>query len=458
MIKIGRLILQFLILCVTAQVTQGQWIQTSTDSSGLAWCFAVEGSEIFAGTAGKGVLRSIDEGDHWITVSTGLKTKTDSLVFALITGARAQPGLPISLVAGTGDGIFFSTNSGGLWIPSVGFSANTQIMTLVISAGPPGVEPLNLFAGCREGVFESTDNGMNWLQVGMKDTAVWALSSSPGAVGTTTLFAGMAGGGVFRSTNNGILWTEVNNGLANPYIQTLVSRVDTPLTDAHYLFAGTYAGGVFRSTDDGSSWDSAGLPGTILWSFAVAGNRLFAGTHMGVFLTTDNGSHWDSVNTGLVYRNIRGLCASKNYLLAGTVGGGIWRRPLSEMIPTSVEKYLISEPGGFRLGQNYPNPFNPTTTIGYTVGGVRHHQPPPDINGGGGRAGASGLAGASGISDVRLVVYDILGREVAVLVNEKKAPGNYEVKFDATNLASGIYFYRLITNTYLEMRKMILVR
>ena len=77
----------------------------------------------------------------------------------------------------------------------------------------------------------------------------------------------------------------------------------------------------------------------------------------------------------------------------------------------------------FKLEQNYPNPFNPTTVISY-------HLP-------------AGQAGLPVVSDVRLVVYDLLGREVAVLVNEKKAPGSYTVQFDAGHFASGTYFYRL---------------
>jgi len=74
-------------------------------------------------------------------------------------------------------------------------------------------------------------------------------------------------------------------------------------------------------------------------------------------------------------------------------------------------------PASFRLGQNYPNPFNPTTAISYQLAAV---------------------------SEVKLTVYDMLGREVAVLVNEKKGPGSYEVTFDGSHLASGMYFYRIM--------------
>lgn len=97
-----------------------------------------------------------------------------------------------------------------------------------------------------------------------------------------------------------------------------------------------------------------------------------------------------------------------------------------------------NEPRGITLYQNYPNPFNPSTTIQYTVGGVRNQ--------------------ASGVSNVRMVIYDVLGREVAMLVNERKSPGTYTVVYDGSRLASGVYFYRLTAAGYSAVRKMTIVR
>jgi hypothetical protein len=95
-------------------------------------------------------------------------------------------------------------------------------------------------------------------------------------------------------------------------------------------------------------------------------------------------------------------------------------------------------PSGTRLLQNYPNPFNPLTIIKFTVGGNR----------------GQGL----GVSDVSIVVYDVLGREIRVLVNEKRQPGSYQVTFDGTGLASGVYLYRLTAGSFVQCRTMVLVR
>jgi hypothetical protein len=96
-------------------------------------------------------------------------------------------------------------------------------------------------------------------------------------------------------------------------------------------------------------------------------------------------------------------------------------------------------PDHLGLGPNYPNPFNPTTVISF-------HLP------------ASGQAGLPVASHVRLVVYDILGRDVATLVDEKKPAGRYEVRFDGTKLTSGIYFYRLTAGNTVLTRKMVLAK
>jgi hypothetical protein len=104
-------------------------------------------------------------------------------------------------------------------------------------------------------------------------------------------------------------------------------------------------------------------------------------------------------------------------------------------------------PKEFALMQNYPNPFNPTTRIRYTVGRVV-------VPSGALLGGVEGPAS----SKVRLAVYDLLGREVAVLVNERKAAGTYEVSIDASGLASGVYLFRLTSGSFVQSRGMVLLK
>jgi hypothetical protein len=140
-----------------------------------------------------------------------------------------------------------------------------------------------------------------------------------------------------------------------------------------------------------------------------------------------------------------------------SLSGNIWTFATSQLysavafigVPTSTTGVpdVQTTPETFSLDQNYPNPFNPTTTIRFTIAGV------VALSG----AASSGVEGP-GPNAVRLVVYDILGREVAVLVNESKAPGNYEVKWDATNVSSGVYLYRLTAGDFIESRQMVLLK
>ena len=105
---------------------------------------------------------------------------------------------------------------------------------------------------------------------------------------------------------------------------------------------------------------------------------------------------------------------------------------------TDVNEAINNLPQQFSLEQNYPNPFNPSTTIKYSI---------PDVT----------LSGVEGFR-VQLKVYDVLGNEVATLVNEEKPVGSYEVTFDVSNLSSGVYFYKLTAGAFTETKKMIVLK
>jgi hypothetical protein len=116
-------------------------------------------------------------------------------------------------------------------------------------------------------------------------------------------------------------------------------------------------------------------------------------------------------------------------LFAGNFVVGVWRRPLSEMI-TDVKSGELP-PRSYILGQNYPNPFNPGTTIRY---GLPHR------------------------SAVQLNFFNTLGQQVAVLQNGEQEAGYHEVKFDASGLSSGVYFYRLQAGDFVSTKKLLLLK
>jgi Secretion system C-terminal sorting domain len=118
-----------------------------------------------------------------------------------------------------------------------------------------------------------------------------------------------------------------------------------------------------------------------------------------------------------------------HFILSNTSGGS-WSKEI-------ILEY--SPPKEFVLYQNYPNPFNPSTTIKYSIPVV-------------------GNGHAHSATNVQLKIYDILGREVATLVNQKQQPGNYEVIFNAKHLSSGTYFYRLSAGNFSKSMKFILLK
>jgi hypothetical protein len=253
------------------------------------------------------------------------------------------------------------------------------------------------------------------------------------------LFAGaqcedhiLCDGGICVSTNNGNSWSWCDSTQERGFA-ALIASGSTIYAGASFALTG-WMGGVFRSTNNGTSWtliESGGLFRHGVGSFAVSGTGLFVGRATywydeGIFLTTNNGIRWDPA--GLPESGVRSLAVHGANLFAGT-HTGVWRRPLSEMI-TDVES-TTELPSRFALFQNYPNPFNPVTIIQFSI-----------VN-----------------SQLTILkVYDVLGREVATLVNEVKQPGTYTVQWDASGVASGVYFYRLEAGSFTSVKKLLLLR
>ena len=169
--------------------------------------------------------------------------------------------------------------------------------------------------------------------------------------------------------------------------------------------------------------------------FANQNTGWVAGFNGKIMKTTNGGTDWISQSTRTNYElksidfideNI-GWTVGDNGTILKTTNGGV----------TFIEdENNAVQPGQFLLHQNYPNPFNPTTKIRYAI--------------------PSNVKRETG--NVLLKVYDILGNEIETLVNEEKSPGTYEVAWNAVGLPSGVYFYQLRVGSFIETRKMVLLR
>lgn len=368
------------------------------------------GNLSYAGTDTAGFFISTDDGTSWTQRNNGL-TNNFVRTFAL-SGSN--------LFAGTlgAAGVYLTTNNGVNWTIASSGIANQAIHALTFNGATL------LAASNGSGVYTSTDNGTSWQpsDSGLSDLSVHALLATGGRI-----FAGAGStsisGGVFISTDNGASWSLPITSPTN--IRSLA-------TNGTGIFAATNGAGVYKSTDNGASWSPANtnLTNALVRVIISSGVNLFAGTNGGgVYLSTNSGASWSQINQGLTSLSILSLATNSTTLYAGTQTGGVWTRPLSQVV--AVGEPGSSAPTSFTLDQNYPNPFNPTTTLSFSI---------PTS------------------SFVLLRVFDVLGREVATLVNETKAAGRYSVDWNAAGHPSGLYFYRLSANGKTGLKRMMLLK
>jgi hypothetical protein len=192
-------------------------------------------------------------------------------------------------------------------------------------------------------------------------------------------------------------------------------------------------GTIFRTTNGGMTWtpQSSGTINDLQdVCFTDTNNGTAVGLNGTILRTTNGGTNWTIQSSGttdflfgVFYTDTyNGTVVGSNGTILHTTNGGV----------TFIEEESNpTQTNSFQLSQNYPNPFNPRTNIQYAVNSMQL---------------------------VSLKVYDILGREVATLVNEEKPAGEYEVEFNAVNLPSGIYFYQIRAGNFSETKKMVLIR
>lgn len=166
-------------------------------------------------------------------------------------------------------------------------------------------------------------------------------------------------------------------------------------------------------------------------------NTLWIGTNKGSLIQYKNGK---AETYKLVEEKINDLIIDKGFNKWFITYKGCFIYNENSIVDV-LKETNYNKPTKFSLSQNYPNPFNPTTTIKYSIPST---QTPL-------------LRGVGGVLTT-LKIYDILGREVATLVSNEQKPGNYEVQFDGKGLTSGIYFYKLQSGSFVESRKMILIK
>lgn len=288
-------------------------------------------------------------------------------------------------------------------------------------------------AGSWTAVSPDLTNG-NQPRLGTVTTIAVAPSNS------NVIIAGTDDANVWITTNYGTNWTKVSSTL--PY--RWITRVAFDHSNENIAYV-TYNGlkwkdpqpHVFRTTNKGQNWTdiSANLPDAPVNAFAVDPLRpqvLLVGSDVGCYYSTNTGQSWQFLGSGLPMVSVYDMKIhpTSYYLVIGTHGRSMYKISMNEIVGINNQSENTAE--SYSLRQNYPNPFNPETIIGYQI---------------------------SKSDFVSLKVYDVLGNEIAILVNEKKSPGIYTAEFNGTGYPSGVYFYSLeINGLKKETRRMMLLK
>ena len=234
---------------------------------------------------------------------------------------------------------------------------------------------------------------------------------------------------LYKSTNTGASWTRLAASAFTSDRECVYGLCIDPANVSRILAVTDR--GAYRSTTAGATWSNpvTAFTGTSLIADPTVTGRFFAGAKEGVYESTDGGVQWTRISKGLPATRVTSLTydVTTQRLVAGTYGSGIYRL---SFIPTSVTG-TVPVPHTPVLGQNYPNPFNGTTVIPFRIPGRSH---------------------------VKLQIFDLLGREVAVPVCGPLEAGEFTALFETRGLASGTYLCRLTVGTTQVMRKMLHVR
>jgi len=391
------------------------------------------------------VYKTTNGGDNWATVMNigfpyywyGVDALTADTV--VIAGFNNQGNIHSGVVRWSFDG-------GNTW---------TSDIVLSIPNGVGWLSHIHFFDRNRGIVSAEFSGGMHYTTNGGKDTTSWNYIQINSDLGW---FAG----NIDTDTSGNIFTTGIHFAHSSDYGTSWLSGppadnvFDGGVDFLENLLTGLTGGGqistpvsgwTHKSTDGGQTWSQR------LFSFPypIRAVKLFNDTLAlafggnlyqdagGIYITTDGGLNWNlDINTTaemFSYDVITTSPSSMDVWCVGSTGGStgftgkLYKASLGTLVGINDSK--IDIPSHFQLFQNYPNPFNPITKIEYQI---------PEI------------------SYVILKIYDILGNDIVTLVNEEKTVGTYEVTWNASNLPSGIYFYKIQTGSFSKTKKMILMK
>ncbi len=335
------------------------------------------------------------------------------------------------LICGNYGKILRTFNGGQSWIPYVYADTNIQFWGMHFVNSNTG-----FVAGSYGTILKTTNKGENWIQQTTTYQnaldGIWFINENTGYVGGSNI--------ILKTTDAGSNWVNKVGSFISGF-ETAQSVYFSDVNTGYYC-TNTSNCRIVKTTDGGDTWNlifsqnDAGAGWGMSFPNPLTG---YVCTGAGkVVKTTDSGVTWGIQNTPLTENLYEihfpsaqtGYIASWSGKILKTTNGGL----------TYITHTENEFPDNYSLSQNYPNPFNPSTKIKFEIPDNLSFQRKLESR------------------KISLIVYDILGKEIAALVKEQLQPGSYEVTFNSDNLPGGVYFYKLTAGEFTETKKMLMIK
>lgn len=377
---------------------------------------------------GNKIFRSYNRGETWTQIGT---ISVGSRAHSFYISPLDTNLMVASMDEGSGK-IARSTNHGATWTQT--WSGNLTSYGMPLEMDPNN--PNNLVLGPDNSVLlKSTNFGANWTTL----TAQQFVSPCDITINhgnSLLMYLGDSSPSkLWKSTDGGVTWTSKNNVGSSEIPMIGISQLDTTIV-FHTVWSG---GSVYRSTNVGENFSVASATGSS-WGCDISKDDptafLFHTYSSSGSITMNSGTSFTSVG-GIGSPNAGVLYLEKGEVFAQGTGSAVFKLGITynvtstPVVITGIQNGNGSIPDKYSLSQNYPNPFNPSTKITYQL---------PE----------------AGV--VKLTVFDLSGKQVAVLVNGQQSVGFYDIEFDGSSLSSGVYFYKIETGSFIETKKMLLVK
>jgi|WetSurMetagenome_2_1015567.scaffolds.fasta_scaffold01553_13 photosystem II stability/assembly factor-like uncharacterized protein len=365
---------------------------------------------------------------------------------SFVDGISIVDSLNIWYISATGE--IFATSDGGVnWILQFYDLSQTSFMNYIemldkyngfaMGDAPSNTEPAL--------ILKTSNGGINWISqndsflIGLYSPDQWRTVDFVDFNTGYFFYSNIIGEKqLHKTTDAGKSWRVIADTIFCEVLKFYDENLG--IVKAGECAGGTCTPGLYRTTDGGINWELFSLPnsdyGNDIEFIPSDPSKVWLIDWHHAYFSSDTGKTWTTelFCLDLTFRDIKFTDSNHGWLLAwgpGTMNSKLYYTSNGGFGGIVGVDEVSEQPINYFLSQNYPNPFNPNTVIQYQI---------PEL------------------SLVTITVYDLLGREVAILVNEEKPAGNYKIEFNASSLTSGVYYYQIKSGNFTQTKKMILLR